>query len=359
MAMKSALNSLVGASALLVFGAGSAMAGCGGVGNCNPATSFSKPIHAADHGTVTVRTGTPYDYMSSVRFQQSPHVQVTRIFGQGPVPGLKDSPFGSSGGCFDHATGYCTGSQGKSVNVEFYGQPQFQPQFQAPAPMMVAPVMQAPVPTERVVAIGKGYDPSKFAPRVYGDLTVTPGIAHVPTSIVDRDPHRAQSVLDRVAPGSVTPALAGVLPVRGGMAPTTPVMPTPMTGGPYMMAPTTPAPVVVPPVPRQISAPMMAPPVLSGRSVPTGLAGAPIAQANGLYASQVGVDGTYWEKVSGPTMMGSTMATSVICKRKLPTQVVNPVIGVPVPVPTPVPGPVVDTCDLPAHLQAYEGNRRY
>ena len=56
----------------------------------------------------------------------------------------------------------------------------------------------------------------------------------------------------------------------------------------------------------------------------------------GNYASSVGQDGSYWEKVSGPTSFGSTVATSVICKRQLPSRVVNPVVGVPVPVPTPV-----------------------
>jgi hypothetical protein len=343
MAIKSALYSLVSASALIVLSASTAVAGCGGVGNCDAGSVQSAPIHAPDYGPVTVRTGTPYDYMSSIRYQRAPHVQITRIHGQGPVPGLQDRPFGASGGCHDHATAYCTGGQGKPVNVQFYGQPQ----FQAPVPVMQAPVMQAPiltapVQTERVVAIGKGYDPSKFTPRIYGDLSVTPGIAHVPTSIVDRNPVNAQAVLDRVAPGNVTPAVAGVLPVRGGMMPAAPMMRAPM------MAPT-PAPVFVPPVPRQI-APVM---------VNQGLAGAPVAQGNGTYASQVGADGTYWEKVSGVTRMGNTIATSVICKRKLPTQVVNPVIGVPVPVPTPVPGPVVDSCTLPGHLAPYEAGRRF
>ena len=84
-----------------------------------------------------------------------------------------------------------------------------------------------------------------------------------------------------------------------------------------------------------------------------GQAGAPIAQGDGTYSSTVGADGSYWEKVSGPTVMGSTIATSVICKRKLPTQVVNPTVGVPYPVPVPVPGPVVDACH--PSLSPYEG----
>jgi len=77
---------------------------------------------------------------------------------------------------------------------------------------------------------------------------------------------------------------------------------------------------------------MMAPP-MTQPSAPMLQRTGPMA---GSYGSSVANDGTYWEKVSGPTSFGNTRATSVICKRKLPTQVVNPVIGVPVPVPVPV-----------------------
>jgi hypothetical protein len=70
-----------------------------------------------------------------------------------------------------------------------------------------------------------------------------------------------------------------------------------------------------------------------------GQPGAPVLQQSGpmagTYGSTVGANGTYWEKVSGPTAFGNTIATSVICKRQLPKQVVNPVVGVPVPVPVP------------------------
>jgi len=89
--------------------------------------------------------------------------------------------------------------------------------------------------------------------------------------------------------------------------------------------------------PRMMMAP---PPAPYMGQPPMGQAGAPVLQHSGpmagSYGSSVGHDGTYWEKVSGPTSFGNTVATSVICKRKLPTQVVNPVIGVPTPVPVPV-----------------------
>ena len=364
MAMKSALLGLAGAGALVVASAGLASAGCGGVGNCDTGSVHSTPFHAPDYGPSTVRSGTPYDYMSSIRFQRAPHVSVTRIHGQGPVPGLKDAPHGGVGGCFDHATGYCYANSSKPVSVELFGAPA--PAFQAP-PVMARPVFAAPaLPRKRVVAVGKASPPSAFIPRQYGSTAITPGIVHAPTSIVDRDPGRAQAALDRIAPGSVTPALSGV-PIRHGQPYAAPYrldpvpFAVPADAAPRGVVPgAMPAGIpAVPPGPRSIPimpAPGFAAPAMPG--LPTGLAGAPVAQADGTYASRVGADGTYWEKVSGPTMLGSTVATSVICKRKLPTRTVTPQVGVPFPVPVPVPGPVVDACEgLPGHLHRYEGGR--
>ena len=113
-----------------------------------------------------------------------------------------------------------------------------------------------------------------------------------------------------------------------------------------------PAPMMAPPMmprgpvlaPRFAAAPVMPAPVLGpvmGMGPRFGQAGAPVLQQSGpmagSYGSTVGADGTYWEKVSGPTAMGDTIATSIICKRKLPTRVVNPIVNVPVPVPVAVP----------------------
>ena len=379
MAIKSALLGVVGAGALSMAGVATAQAGCGGVGNCDTGSVHSQSFYGADYGPTTVRTGTPYDHMSSIRFQRAPHVQVTRIHGQGPVAGLSDAPRGNSGGCFAHATGYCYGHAGTPVDVELF-QSQA-PVIQAPvvqAPVLTAPVVMAPpMPRERVVAVGRASDPSAFIPRTYGSLDITPGIVHAPTSIVDRDPQRAQAALDRIAPGSVTPALSGV-PIRHGQPYAAPWRLDPV---PFAI-PADPAPTGVVPAARPVPAPMMAPPmmaapvmqgsfapmpvmnapVLAGGSIPTGFpgaAGAPVPQADGTYASTVGADGTYWEKVSGPTAMGSTVATSVICKRKLPTQTVNPQVGVPYPVPVAVPGPVVDSCDVPHALRPFEARGRY
>ena len=82
---------------------------------------------------------------------------------------------------------------------------------------------------------------------------------------------------------------------------------------------------------------------------------APVLTSNGTYASNVGADGTYWEKTSGPTFFGDTLATQVICKRQLPTQVVNPVVNVPYAVPT----PVATTCGPEPHAMHQGHNTRY
>ena len=82
-----------------------------------------------------------------------------------------------------------------------------------------------------------------------------------------------------------------------------------------------------------------------------GQPGVPLLQQNGpfagSYGSNVAADGTYWEKVSGPTAFGDTVASTVICKRKLQTRTVRPVVGVPVPVRVPVTVP--QSCQTVGH----------
>jgi len=78
-----------------------------------------------------------------------------------------------------------------------------------------------------------------------------------------------------------------------------------------------------------------------------------LTQSQGLFLAPTGPAQSFgprvgqWEKVSGPTAFGDTIATSVICKRKVPTRTVNPVVGVPVPVRVPV--AVQQTCQTPGH----------
>jgi len=289
---------------------------CGGQNfgqNCNvPVQHIPGPAPHFDAMTTT--SVNPMGHLRSVDFQRSPHVSIMRVHGMMPTANLSDAPIGFTGGCHSQSTQYCR--QG------------------AAAPVVSAPIMQQPV---RAVGprFGQGYDASKFASRQYGHNTFTPGIAHIPTSIVDRDPVRADMALNsgRAVPQPIA---------NGGMAPRPAMVSHSVMSQSYR------------------TAPVMAPrPVMSMGVRP----GAPVLQSNGTYASTVGAGGTYWEKVSGPTMLGNTMATQVICKRQLPSRVVRPVVGVPTPVPTPV--PVQSGCaphsghhgghNGPAHANPYAG----
>jgi len=154
---------------------------------------------------------------------------------------------------------------------------------------------------------GQGYNPSNFQPRQYGDNTFTPGIAHIPTSIVDRSPVNAQTILNS---GRTVPQ---------------PVVSAPNFSGSSLVT-----------LPRTMS------PSFSSAAPSFGpLPSAPVSVGNGTFASNVAPDGTYWEKTSGVTTFGNTIATQVICKRQLPRQTVNPVVNIPVPVPTRVVNPVI------------------
>ena len=168
-----------------------------------------------------------------------------------------------------------------------------------------------------------------------------PGVAYLPTSRVVRDPAAAQQVLDsgQTRPQDVVVPGTGTAPHLGLISQQPSVQqsfgPTQFTGtqfsgtqfggsqfagnqfggGGFALAPT--------------------------RGGPSfGQPGTPVLQQSGpfagAYGSSVAPDGTYWEKVSGPTSFGSTAATQVICKRQLPRQTVRPVVGVPVPVPVAV-----------------------
>lgn len=306
------------------------------------------PGYAPEFGPMTVRTENPMGHLRSVNFQRAPNVSITRIHGMAPTAGLSDAPSGFTGGCNPTSTTYCRQSAGVPVNVQLTA-PAPQPLI-APAP---APVFQTQIPAApRTVRIGGGYDASKFTPRTYGDASLVPGVAYLPTSKVVRDPAAAQQVLDSgqtrpqdvVVPGTGTAPHMGMVsaqPVYGGVN-------LPGTFNPQMRRSVTLPGTFAPQVQRSVNLPgtfiggqmaprmMMAQPV--GRMM--GQPSAPVLQQSGPmagnYASSVGQDGTYWEKVSGPTAFGSTVATSVICKRQLPSRVVNPVVGVPVAVPTPV-----------------------
>lgn len=327
-------------------------------GNCNSGSCDAgvqiMPGYAPEFGPMTVRTQNPMGHLRSVNFQRSPNVSIMRVHGMAPTAGLSDAPSGFTGGCHPTSTTYCRQDAGQPVQVEF------NPPAPAPVPLALysppAPVVAPPAP--RTVRIGGGYDPSKFTPRTYGDASLVPGIAYLPTSKVVRDPAAAQQVLDSgktrpqdvVIPGTGTAPHMGMIRPQaayGGVNLPGTFQPQAAYGGVNLPGTFQPQAayggVNLPGTFQPQMAPrmMMAPPPAPYMGQPAmGQAGAPVLQHSGpmagSFGSSVGQDGTYWEKVSGPTSFGNTLATSVICKRKLSTQVVNPVIGVPTPVPVPV-----------------------
>lgn len=260
---------------------------------CNPSV-VTHPGAAPAIDPVHIYSQRPMDHLRSIQYLGSPSVNITRIHGVQGAPTLSDAPVGFTGGCTPESHTYC--------NANRISAPAPMPVVAAPAPVIAAP---APQVTERIVAIGGGYDPSKFIPRTYGSNELTPGIAHIPTSIVDRSPENAQAVLNS---GMTQPQRI----VSGGMAPT-----------PSMVAPA-------------------APVVATGRIMPSNVIGhvnrtVMMAPETNVYPGSMAGDGTYYEKVSGPTMLGGMQATQIICKRQAPrVNVQSPIVGVPTPVPTPV-----------------------
>ena len=307
----------------LIASAAPALAGgcMNGAPSCNVGVKVI-PSAPAHFGPMTVHTAHPMGHLRQVDFQRAPNVSITRVHSMMPTASLSDAPSGFTGGCHPTSTQYCRANVGTPVSVNMAPAPVIATPYVAPA----APVVSAPVYTGRTYT-GQGYDASKFAPRQYGDDTFVPGIAHVPTSYVDRSPTNAQAALNSgravtqpLANGGMTPAYGMDAPAMGRVT-----LPGTYSAAPAMGRVTLPG--------TYASGPAMG----MSRAVIGGQATAPVLTQNGTYASNVGADGTYWEKTSGPTMFGNTMATQVICKRKLPTQVVNPVVNVPYAVPTPVP----------------------
>lgn len=250
-----------------------ALAGGCGIGssaNCGVGVSVI-PSEAPKFGPITIENSHPMGHLRTIDFQRAPNVSITRVHGMAPTAALADAPSGFTGGCHPSSTQYCRASAGSASPI-----------IASAAPVHSAPIVSAPVYSAPLRSwTGQGYNPSNFQSRQYGDNSFTPGIAHIPTSIVDRSPVNAQSFLN------------------SGLTVTQPVV------------------------------------------SPSSYASAPVAAGNGLYASNVDAGGTYWEKTAGVTRFGNTVATQVICKRQLPRQTVNPVVNVPVPVPTRVVNPIV------------------
>jgi len=347
--------------------------------DCSPGVTVTQSRAHFDDVLVSIKQ--PMGHLRSIDYRRSPHVSVTRIHGLGDVPVETDYPSSFSGGCHPESLTYC--QAGGATPAPVMPAPVIAQPIAAPvmrAPVMHAPVrMTAPAPALRQWTASYDDNPARFTPRQYGSLDFVPGIAHVPSSWVDRDPGRAQAALNASGAGGIAPGprvglsriaddtpgpfmpigqLQGPAPVQPGSivqpGPASmsqprevylsharqPVMQAPVLQVPMLQAPMMQAPMMQAPM---MQAPMMSAPV-------AGRAGPPLEVSPGVFGSTVGADGTYWEKVSGPTVMGSTIATQVICKRALPQQTVNPVVGVPVAVPY-----AVDACG-PVHNPAQHGS---
>lgn len=347
MRIKSSLFAILGGVSLVSMSSAAFAGGCAsGVSaqNCQTGVVVSTG-NAPVFDPMTVHINQPMGHLRNVQFNRAPNVSITRVHGMGHTAALEDAPSAFTGGCNPTSTHYCRGGDVRPAPAP---QPYIAPP--APAPMMAAPVMAAPVIAQpvyqapRTVYVGGGYDASKFQPRQYGNNTFTPGIAHLPTSYVDRSlgQNGAYTAGEFQQHRATAPAAPGIAPL---------VMPSIMNGVPVIGAPAMGMSNVgmsnmgVSMAQPVMSAPMMTQPAATPPMITGGLSAAPVNSGpvkttTGLYASAVAPDGTYWEKTSGPTVFGSTIATQVICRRQLPTKTVRPVVGVPTAVPVPVALPV-------------------
>ncbi len=234
----------------------------------------------------------PYGYLKSFAYKNTPNVNVMRVYTNGPRVALNDVPTGFTGGCNPVSTGYCRAGSAMPMPAP---RPVMRPVFPAPRPVLVqAPIMRAPVQ----IRTGRGYNPANFAPRQYGNNVLTPGIAHIPTSIVDRSPITHIGGVPQQRVSSVTT-------VNG-------------TYGPGFNSP------------RAVMAPRQ-----MGGNVIGHVSG-------GSYTYKTPGTPDYWEKTSGATVVDGLPATQILCRRAgtagttRTVNVVRPVIGVPQPVPVPV-----------------------
>lgn len=352
---------------------------CAVTENCGGGTTIFR-ASPADYDDTLVSIRPPMDHLRNVDFRRSPHVSITRIHAQEPNVALDDFPSQFGGICNPESTTYCRAGEG-SVPAPF------EPGVIATPPGLGAvpgaipgtgprlPGALPPVPHRSGPVAGPAPQAgaSRFAPRQYGSLDFVPGIAHVPSSWVDRDPGRAQTALNasgrggqapgpqtglsRIAdntPGPLMPV--GQIPNGHMIANPVIVAPAGAPQGPVMQAPMVQAHLAQAPIPQ---GPVMQGPIMQVppfAHMPGGQAGAPVQVAPGIYGSTVGADNTYWEQMStGPTFAGDTLITDVICKRAVPTEVVHPVVGVPVPVECLPAAPAAPYHAQPPHVAGLAG----
>ena len=249
--------------------------------NCNGGV-VNHGIVADPLAPVNAYNTTPYGYLKTFAYKNTPNVNIMRVHTRAPLVALNDVPTGFRGGCNPATTGYCRAGSARPV--------------MAPS---TAPV-PAPVPVQ--VRIGSGYNQANFASRQYGNNILTPGIAHIPTSIVDRSPITHIGGVPQQQVSSVT-----------------------TVNGTYGPGYSNPRPVMRP---RQMGGNVIG--HVSGGSYTYRTAGTP----------------DYWEKTSGATVVDGLPATQILCRRagtpgtSRTVNVVRPVIGVPRPVPVAVRVPV-------------------
>ncbi len=264
-----------------IAGASPALAGsnCGTVAGdrCNPGYVYSQsPVVSSP---VSTHYGQPYDHLRRFEYVQTPQVNVTRIETGRTFASVSDAPAHSWPGCGGQSGVICR-------------QPAPAP-IMAPAPRPVM-AMPAPAPVMRSYSVNHDYDASKFQSRQYGTTDFVPGIAHIPTSIVDRSVANRDALL---ASGTV-----------------------------------------------------VAQPVLHTNS---SYSATTISHASSSNTVAYNNDGTSWSKASGPTFVDGMYASEVLCKQPAPVQqrvqvhqqayqVVRPIVNVPYAVPVAVPGPVVN-----------------
>jgi len=256
--------------------------------NCAPAAVNVQPGGADPLAPVNVYNTAPFGHLNYVQYKNTPNVNVMRVHSRAPAVKLSDAPTSFSRGCNSVSSGYCRSGAGTPVRVTLN-----------PRPVIAAPL---PMP----VRVAPSYQ-ADLTPRQYGSTAFVPGIAHVPTSIVDRSPITHIDGVPQPRISSVTTAPA--------------MRPAPMP--------------------------------MAHRPAPHGNV---IGQVNaGSYTYQPPGGGAYWEKTSGPTMVDGLPATQILCRRQAPrpapvtVNVVRPVIGVPHPVPTAVPVRVAPVCAPAPH----------
>ena len=281
MRLKYLLSAALG-GAFTVAAAAPALAGsnCGTVAGdrCNPGYVYSQsPVMTSP---VSTHYGQPYDHLRRAEYVQTPQINVTRIETGRRLASLSDAPSHSWAGCGGASAVTCAA-------------PAPAPIMARPMPM-AAPVVMAPAPAPvmRSYSASHSYDASKFQSRQYGTTDFVPGIAHIPTSIVDRSVANRDAIL---ASGTV-----------------------------------------------------VAQPVLHTNS-----SYSTVSTASTSNTVAYNADGTSWSKASGPTFVDGMYASEVLCKQPAPMQqriqvhqqayqVVRPVVNVPYPVPVAVPGPTVN-----------------